>query len=46
MSWEQLVELIRNILFTQTGIPNLSGGNVLMICVGLALSLPCHCKGL
>jgi carboxybiotin decarboxylase len=35
MSWDQLAELIRSILFTQTGVPNLSGGNVLMICVGL-----------
>ena len=35
MSWEQLAELIRSILFTQTGIPHLSGGNVLMIGVGL-----------
>jgi carboxybiotin decarboxylase len=35
MSWEQLVELIQNILFTQTGIPNLTGGNILMIGIGL-----------
>ena len=35
MSWEQLTELIRSILFTQTGIPNLTGGNILMIGVGL-----------
>jgi oxaloacetate decarboxylase beta subunit len=35
MSWEQFVELIKNILITQTGIPNLTGGQALMIIVGL-----------
>jgi oxaloacetate decarboxylase beta subunit len=35
MTWEQIVELIQNILISQTGIPNLTGGNIVMICIGL-----------
>jgi oxaloacetate decarboxylase beta subunit len=35
MTWEQFVELIRNILITQTGVPNLTGGQVIMIGIGL-----------
>jgi sodium ion-translocating decarboxylase beta subunit len=35
MSWDQLVEILRTILFTQTGILHISWGNVLMWGVGL-----------
>ena len=35
MSFEHVLELIKSILFTQTGIPNLTGGQGLMICIGL-----------
>ncbi|MDO9264415.1 MAG: sodium ion-translocating decarboxylase subunit beta [Desulfosalsimonadaceae bacterium] len=35
MSFESVLELIKSILFTQTGIPNLTGGQGLMICIGL-----------
>jgi len=35
MSFEHVLELIKNILITQTGIPNLTGGQGLMICIGL-----------
>ncbi len=35
MSFEHVLELIKNILMSQTGIPNLTGGQALMLCVGL-----------
>jgi oxaloacetate decarboxylase beta subunit len=35
MSFEHVLELIKNILITQTGIPNLTGGQGLMLCIGL-----------
>lgn len=35
MSWEHVLELIKNILITQTGIPNLVFKDVIMICVAL-----------
>jgi len=35
MSWSHVLELIQNILITQTGIPNLAVNQVLMICIGL-----------
>lgn len=35
MSFEHVLELIKSILITQTGIPNLTGGQGLMMCVGL-----------
>ena len=35
MSFEHVFELIKSILITQTGIPNLTGGQALMLCVGL-----------
>lgn len=35
MSWDQVLELIRSILITQTGIPHLNGGQVIMLGVGL-----------
>jgi len=35
MSFEHVIELIKNILVTQTGIPSLTGGQALMLCVGL-----------
>jgi oxaloacetate decarboxylase beta subunit len=35
MSFDNVLELIKSILITQTGIPNLTGGQALMLCVGL-----------
>lgn len=35
MSWESVLELIKQILVTQTGIPHMTGGAALMLCVGL-----------
>ena len=35
MSWEHVLELIKHILMTQTGIPHLTGGQGVMLCVGL-----------
>ncbi len=35
MSWSHVLELIQNILITQTGIPNLAVNQVIMICIGL-----------
>ncbi|MGV8075641.1 MAG: sodium ion-translocating decarboxylase subunit beta [Syntrophobacteraceae bacterium] len=35
MSWEYVLELLQNILFTQTGIPHLAGKEVLMLCIAL-----------
>ncbi|MDA8403733.1 MAG: sodium ion-translocating decarboxylase subunit beta, partial [Desulfobacteraceae bacterium] len=35
MSFESILELIKSILITQTGIPNLTGGQGFMLCVGL-----------
>jgi len=34
MSWDSILELIKQILFTQTGIPHFTGGTILMLCVG------------
>ncbi len=33
MTWDQVLELIRSILITQTGIPNLALNQVFMICI-------------
>jgi oxaloacetate decarboxylase beta subunit len=35
MSWEHVLELIKHILMTQTGIPHLTGGQGVMLCIGL-----------
>ncbi len=35
MTWDQVFELIKQIMITQTGIPNLTGGKVFMLCIGL-----------
>jgi carboxybiotin decarboxylase len=35
MSFESVLELIKGILLTQTGIPSLTGGQALMLCIGL-----------
>jgi oxaloacetate decarboxylase beta subunit len=35
MSWDQVLELIKSILITQTGIPNLVFKEVIMMCIGL-----------
>jgi len=35
MSWQYVFELIQNILISQTGIPHLTGGQVLMLMVSL-----------
>ncbi|MEZ4527733.1 MAG: sodium ion-translocating decarboxylase subunit beta [Desulfobacterales bacterium] len=35
MSWSHVLELIQNILITQTGIPNLAVNQVIMMCIGL-----------
>ncbi len=35
MSWSHMLELIQNILITQTGIPNLAVNQVIMILIGL-----------
>jgi carboxybiotin decarboxylase len=35
MSFESVLELIKNILISQTGIPSLTGGQALMLCIGL-----------
>ncbi|GAB6143218.1 sodium ion-translocating decarboxylase subunit beta [Desulfocicer niacini] len=35
MTWQQVLELIKSILITQTGIPNLAYNQVLMICIAL-----------
>ncbi|MGE0083792.1 MAG: sodium ion-translocating decarboxylase subunit beta [Desulfococcaceae bacterium] len=35
MSWSHVLELIQNILITQTGIPNLAVNQLIMICIGL-----------
>ena len=44
MSCEHVLELIKNILITQTGIPNLTGGQVFMLCIGLLIPLSGHCQ--
>lgn len=33
MTWDQVLELIRSILITQTGIPNLAINQVIMVCI-------------
>jgi len=33
MTWDQVLELIKSILLTQTGIPNLAIGQVIMILI-------------
>ncbi|MGD9732421.1 MAG: sodium ion-translocating decarboxylase subunit beta [Desulfamplus sp.] len=35
MSWSQVLELIQNILITQTGVPHVTWGQVVMIMIGL-----------
>jgi carboxybiotin decarboxylase len=35
MSWEMVIDLLKNILVTQTGVPNLTWGQVLMFGIGL-----------
>ncbi|MBF0100697.1 MAG: sodium ion-translocating decarboxylase subunit beta [Desulfobacterales bacterium] len=34
MTWESVLELIKQILITQTGIPHLTWGNIVMLCIG------------
>ncbi len=45
MSWEYVFELIKNILITQTGIPHLTGGQVLMLMVALIFLYLAVAKG-
>lgn len=35
MSWDQVLELLKNIVLTQTGIPSITFKEIIMICVGL-----------
>ncbi|MBU1398504.1 MAG: sodium ion-translocating decarboxylase subunit beta, partial [Proteobacteria bacterium] len=35
MSWDQVLELLKNIILTQTGIPSITFKEIIMICVGL-----------
>ncbi|MBF0113385.1 MAG: glutaconyl-CoA decarboxylase subunit beta, partial [Desulfamplus sp.] len=35
MSWSQVLELIQNILITQTGFPHLTWGQLIMLMIGL-----------
>jgi len=35
MSWSQVLELIQNILISQTGFPHLTWGNIIMLLIGL-----------
>lgn len=35
MTWDYVLELIKNILITQTGIPHLGIGQVIMLCIAL-----------
>ncbi len=35
MSWDQVLELIKNIILTQTGIPSITFKEIIMICIGL-----------
>ncbi len=35
MSWSQVLELIQNILITQTGLPHITWGQLVMLCIGL-----------
>ncbi|GKT08549.1 sodium ion-translocating decarboxylase subunit beta [Desulforhabdus sp. TSK] len=35
MTWDYVLELIKNILFTQTGIPHVGFGQVIMLCIAL-----------
>jgi carboxybiotin decarboxylase len=45
MSFDQVIEILRQIVFTQTGLPHVTGGNLLMWAVGLFFLYLATAKG-